>query len=751
MNDATAGAAKTGFFTRMPPRPLFILTVLVGSFLLFLVQPLFARLALPRLGGAPGVWTVALLFYQAVLLAGYVYAHFLSRLEARTQLFVHLGMFLLAAFTLPIELVSFGRWQEAGPILWLLGLLTVSLGPVFFVVSAQAPLMQAWFARTADKDAANPYFLYAASNAGSLLALILYPALIEPGMALSDQQLLWSGGFVLLAICVGLCGMRVEPGARALAPPPGAEPIDWRRMGHWVLLAAVPSGLMLSTTTHLTTDIVAVPLLWVVPLGIYLLTFIVAFSEGGQIFVRQARFIAAPLLLAIGVYTFLAEGVFQLLLALANLILLFYLALALHGELAATRPAPAHLTRYYILMSLGGMLGGLFAAVVAPLAFDWVYEHPILLVGAAFLLPAVPLLRSTVSLWHGRLSPFLRWVWPLVSLALSIHVHRVWMIGENSAAALPALVVVGLGAVLSIGQRLPFAVHFAALLLGMGGWHTLGLSTERDARTRSFFGIYTVADDEEKGVRQLEHGTTLHGLQSLIPEFETAPLSYYRLESGAGQALSALPHLFGIDARVGIVGLGVGSMICYAQRGQDWTIFEIDPVVVRIARDPELFTYVEACGESLDIVVGDARVQLDGTEDGGFDLLAIDAFSSDAIPQHLMTLEAFELYRRVLAKDGYLLVHISNRHLNLEPVVAAAAEHLGWAAAIYDDRPPEDTVGGLSFARSIWIAMAPDTERLQAMFDAGPVQSDGWRPLYEVPGFTPWTDDYSSILNVLRY
>ena len=738
----TIEAARSGrsFSLPLPGRPVFVAAVFTGSFLLFLVQPMFARLALPALGGAPGVWTVAMLFYQAALLAGYLYAHLLVRAERKWQPLVHLGLFLLAGTTLPIAMRDIGGYEAIGPTLWLLTLLAVSIGPVFFVVSAQAPLMQSWFARGERTSGRDPYFLYAASNAGSFLALAAYPVLIEPYLTLPEQRLLWSAGFILLAGMTAWCAHGL--GGRGVAEREKTEDryaqprIGWRRHLYWGALAAVPSGLMLSTTTFLTMDIVSVPLLWVIPLGLYLLSFVVAFSSGGEIFVRQARFTAPLLLLAVGSYTFFAEGLFALLFAMAGLVLLFYIALALHGQLAATRPPPERLTGYYLTISAGGMAGGLFPAVLAPALFDWTYEYPLLLIGAAALLPSTPLLKLLARFWDrpkGRLAS-----WLLAGFALLL--SAVPPLG-GADLAVPARIVIAVIALALIGRALPFAAAFTALLLSMGGWETLGESVADRTRTRSFFGVYTVSEDVAQRLRRLEHGTTLHGLQSLDPALARSPLGYYRPASGAGQVFAAAPP----GADIGVVGLGVGSLACYAKPGQDWIFYEIDPAVVRIARDPERFTYLAACAPDAEIVVGDARLSLSRHMEPRYDLLAIDAFSSDAIPQHLMTREAFALYAGRLEPDGVLLVHISNRFLDLEPVVAAIAEEMGWSAKLLDDRPAAEGAETPLYTRSIWAALAADESTLAALEEEA-----GWRPLQR-RGVPAWRDDFGSIVSVLRY
>jgi hypothetical protein len=472
----------------LSPRSIYTVTILTGSFLLFLVQPLMGRIVLPVLGGSPNVWNIAMLFYQGVLLAGYLYAHALQRLPVRRQLAIHLALFAVAALMLPIGMAAwFPAAGDSDPALWLIGLLGASIGPVFFVVSAQAPLMQAWFARTGDPDAGNPYFLYAASNLGSFAALIAYPMLVEPLAGLPVQRWGWSAGFVVLAGLVLLCGLRARHGAAAAAT--SAYPTRWRERLRWAGLAAVASGLLLSTTTHLTTDLMAMPLLWVVPLAIYLLSFVMGFSDVGPRVTALAVRLSPWLLLLIGGPMFMAgKGPgFSVALALAGLVLLLVITLALHGTLAVERPPAEGLTSFYLWMSVGGAVGGLFCALLAPMLFSWPWEHPLLLVAAALLLP-----------------------WP------------------------------GAGPLRRFGPALLLLVAMAA---------TGGLDRVKAVRggehVRSFFGVYSVYDSRDGRLRYLRHGTTVHGVQSLVPKLAREPMTYYVPASGVGRAMLAAPALFG--------------------------------------------------------------------------------------------------------------------------------------------------------------------------------------------------------------
>lgn len=739
-------------------RPLFVAIVGLGSFLLFLVQPLVARIALPLLGGAPSVWNTAMVFYQAALLAGYAYAHALQRLPLRAQAGVHLAFLLAAALTLPLGLPT-GRLPPPGEeARWLLLLLAGSIGPLFVAIAAQAPLMQAWFARSRDPEAREPWFLYAASNAGSLGGLLAYPFLFEPFTALPFQQGLWSALYLVLVALVGAAALALTRGgaAAAAAPRIRAAPIPVGRQIRWVLLAAVPSGLMISTTTHITTDIMAMPLLWVLPLSLYLLSFILVFGRHGARWFEAALLATPVLLLLFGAVALVSLEWAASLYGLASLFLLFAVAVALHGALAMSRPDVGGLTRFYLLLALGGVLGGLFAALLAPLLFDWVWEHPLLLLAAALLLPARPISPRLARLWAGRglASRALRVLTPGATLALSFVLGTGFDPVEPAPWQVAAVAALVLVAVLAIGRPIMFSWAFAMLMLGVGGWQQLDISTIEGARTRSFFGIYTIQNVQSSRVRRLLHGTTLHGVQSLDPERARLPMSYYAPDSGVGRAMRAVPALFGPGARVGFVGLGAGTLACYAKPGQRWTAFEIDEAVVGLAVTSGAFTYVGDCKPDLRIILGDARLTLARQPPGSFDLLAVDAFSSDSVPLHLLTVEALRVYMQALAPDGLLLLHVSNRFLDLERVVAAAVAAEGLAARRLRYTPAkEDLANGLVYGSSDWVLVTRTEQRMAEAVAAargGPNAAAEWEPLKTPEGIPPWTDGHASILRVLK-
>lgn len=727
---------------RLPIRPLFVATILLGSFLLFLIQPLVARLALPMLGGAPNVWNSAMLVYQALLLAGYAYAHLLSRLPIRRQAIVHLALMALGLAFLPIALADVPQ-PSGWEVFWVPALLFATVGPLFFLVAAQAPLIQRWYA--AEPDAGDPYWLYGASNIGSFAGLICYPLLLEPNLPLAGQSAVWAVGYGVLVITMGLVAW-----SRWHAPGPGStpdvadaapEPIGWRRIAFWLALSAVPSGLMLSTTTHLTTDIVAMPLLWVVPLGIYLLSFVFAFNERSALGFALARTAPTILLLA-GAMAMVSRGADGVSVALAAVLMLFVVATALHRRLYADRPSPARLTFFYLIMSAGGALGGLFAAIVAPLVFDWVWEHPLLVLAAGALLPQKPLFA-----WMERLGLEARGRLVVrVALVVGAIMLGLWMDSAVDATqdvmVHVLLLAIALLGVMALGSRWAFLAILLILMLARGGWDTLEESAD-GIRDRSYFGVYTVRQYSDPDMRVLLHGTTVHGRQFLDPERRRQPTSYYGPTSGVGLTLTAAEGIYGEQADIGLIGLGTGTLACYRQPGQDYTFYEIDPKVLDYSKR-RVFSFLGDCAPQAEIHMGDARLALEGEPARQYDILAVDAFSSDAIPLHLLTREAMHTYGRALKPDGLLLVHISNRYVDLRPVIAAHALENGWIALMRDD--PGDPANGIS--ASFWVAISSDALPMAKLLQSN-TQAD-WVELGD-PRQDPWTDDFASILPLLDW
>jgi len=713
---------------------LFALVIFAGSCLLFVVQPMVARLALPLLGGAPNVWNSAMLVFQLLLLAGYAYAYVLSRLALRWQVAIHLGLLLASVLTLPIGLAQLPRAAPGWEFVWVPALFVATIGPVFFLLSAQSSLLQSWFAASA--PGANPYRLYVASNLGSFAGLLAYPFWIEASLTLSAQSRSWSAGYLAVIGAVAALGL-----LRWKACPPTSEPLsqdqeelpDRRRIVLWLALAAVPSGLMLSTTTLLTTDLMAMPLLWVIPLGLYLLSFTVAFSDKG-LWTNILSGYAPYLLLLVGGLAMISGGQSNPAIALAMVALLFVLSVALHGRLYRVRPAPARLTLFYLIIAAGGALGGLFTALLAPLLFDWVYEHALLLLAAALLIPHRQLLAPLRRLWSGRRAGLL-----VAGALLALAVVLAWILsgaverGAGQTILLLVAVLIVLG-IVAIGRRWAYAAILACLMLGLGGVATLSTSFSGD-RTRSYFGVYSVVPVEDGRLRRLVHGTTMHGQQWLDPARRDQPTGYYGPSSGVGLVLAAADT----TSRVGIVGLGVGTLACYRKPGQHWAFFEIDPAVVAFSRH-RTFTFLGDCAPDARLLLGDARLSLAQEPANSFDVLAIDAFTSDAIPTHLLTREAFATYGRALDEDGVLLLHISNRFFDLAPMVSALGQAQGWHGRIR--RNTEEVAPGQS--PSIWIALSRSDRTVARLVR----QSPGMWEQLPPPAPQAWRDDHASLFQL---
>jgi spermidine synthase len=723
-------------------KTLFLLTICVGSLLLFLVQPMIARMALPRLGGAPAVWNSAMLVYQSLLLAGYAYAHWIGRLAPKRQAIVHLVLFALAAVMLPIGLSDANPPADGSPYFWVPWLLLSSIGPLFFVVAAQAPLMQRWYSISGGGD---PYPLYAASNLGSFGGLIAYPLLVEPMFQVSAQSWLWSIGYGFLALLVLLCSLQLHKDASGeIETVPKTLAPSRQLVGKWIVLAAIPSGLMLSTSLHLTTDIVAMPLMWVLPLGLYLLSFSVAFAERRTL-ANSVTQIAPFFVLFAACATFVDATAYPFAIAALILSSLFVISVALHSRMFDLRPEVDHLTRFYLAMSVGGMLGGLFCALIAPLVFDWTYEHPILLVLAACLIGHKPIFAFMEKIWADKEKSTRVTRWGCVAL-LFIAIAAIGPLGD--ATGLPVTMIAGVAlvslAAFTFGHRLLFPALVCATLLSINGWDRLAMSMRDGDMTRSFFGVYSISTRSDE-VRLLIHGTTVHGTQVIVAGKEKTPTTYYAPKGGVGLAMLAAPKLFGPNAKIGVVGLGAGTLSCYAQPGQNWQYYEIDPVIVDIARDPDKFTFLSRCNPDVPVAIGDARLVLATEPKGLTDLLVIDAFSSDSVPMHLLTKEAFATYRNNLKDKGLLMVHISNRYLDLRPVLAAAAKD-GWSATIRNYNATDEDRKSQA-ASSVWVALSPDAKTMDELKAA--TGAENWSRLEGQQGFEPWTDNYGSILPLL--
>jgi hypothetical protein len=730
---------------------LFAVTLLLSAILLFAVQPMFAKMVLPLLGGTPAVWNTCVVFFQVTLLAGYAYAHATTTaLAAPRQAALHLALVLLPLLLLPIAVpVGWSPPPQQSPVPWLLALLAVALGLPFFVVSTTAPLVQAWFSRTGHARAHDPYFLYAASNTGSLGALLAYPALIEPNIRLADQSRLWTIGYLVLALLLAVCASIVwrsrariapNPSVPAEAAPPQAGGASPGGRARWILLAAVPSSLMLGLTTYLTSDIAPMPLLWVLPLTLYLVTFVIAFAGTADRSLRLMQRLMPILILPLTV-TLAMKAVGPLwLLVLLHLLTFFVTSMVCHGELARSRPGAERLTEFFLWVAVGGVLGGVFSALIAPVAFTGVVEYPLALMLAC-------LLRPPRTPGPSKLSDLLLALAVPVALGALV-TGLVWLISTlRMTGPASALLIGGLPALLC------FAVRHRPLAFGLGVG-ALALLTPlllEDARhrtlhrERSFFGVWQVQVDPSMKFVMLQNGTTTHGIQSREAARRQEPLSYFHRTGPAGQVFALLSgSKTGVP--VAVIGLGTGSLACHGVRGQPFTFYEIDPAAVRIAGNPRYFTFLESCPPTIQIVMGDARRSLAAARDRQYGLIVLDAFSSDAIPSHLLTREALRLYLGKLTESGVLAFHISNRYLDLAPTVGNLAHDAGLVARARLESKVSDKEAAEGKTASHWTVLARRAEDLGAL-----AADPRWSPLLPRPDKQLWTDDFSNIFEVVKW
>jgi len=669
---------------------LYAATIFLSAFLLFQVQPLIAKIILPWFGGTAAVWTICMLFFQLLLLAGYVYSHAYVRARTPSRSHFHIALLALAAATLP--LAANAAWKPDGgenPTLLILGLLVTTVGLPYFMLSTTGPLVQAWYARA--HQGATPYRLFALSNLGSMLALVSYPLIVEPLMALGRQTAVWSAGFVLFALACALLswrssGAEVEPSS----PEPPAKPSPALQF-LWVSLAACASALLLAFTSHMTLNIAAIPFLWVLPLALYLLSFVLCFEASGW----YRRWLFLPLLGAsmAGVCVTLSRSnpsLWSMIPLYAAT--LFAACMVCHGELARSKPHPRYLTGFYLMLALGGALGGVLVGLVAPQAFENLYELPIAML-ALCVFASMALLRDRSTLLHGRWRFAARGVLMALIVALGIALMRIY--GEESAN--PRVI------------------------------------------SRNFYGVLSVRDSGEglEAMRVLSHGTIIHGQQFLATERRDWPTSYYGMTSGIGLAL--IEAQARARLRVGVVGLGAGTLAAYGRRGDVFRFYEINPKVVELARSE--FSFLADSRARIEVALGDARLSLEREPAQNFDVLALDAFSSDSIPVHLLTVEAFVTYLHHLKPSGILAIHISNRYVDLVPVVQQAARHLSLELRRVENSDDDDA----GVFRSEWMLLSRSREAFAgALWKGASGMVEGVRPV------RLWTDDYSDLYRILK-
>ena len=745
---------------------LWSVTIFLSAFLLFLVQPMMAKMILPMLGGTPAVWNTCMLFYQTALLGGYGYVHFLSsRVAPNRQVLIHLMLLAVPLLMLPIALPA--GWtppDQISPVFWLLLMLTVAIGLPFLMLSTTAPLLQKWFSWTDHPSAADPYFLYSASNAGSMLALLGYPLFIEPWFPLKGtqqvtQSTLWSMGYGLLVVLIAICAWIVmrahasETHRRSQLINCALSPLPGTLILRWMVLSFIPSSLLLGATTHITMNVAAIPLLWVIPLTLYLSSFILVFAKWPPAN-HRVMVVTLPLILLLLVFDAMPGAPslpywLHLFLPLAGL---GVVAMVCHGELARTRPPTDRLTAFYLVMSIGGALGGLFNALIAPLIFNDIYEYEIVLVLASLMMPRLerqdPLLAASWSPygWSSKATRSGDVAWTLV--VIFVAGCAAWL--SSSLDDMPTVLHVGLACLPlalsygAIGRPQRFGLALGGILFAV---HLVGVHFDSVLyQTRTFFGVLKVKAEQLKAsnTHRLVHGTTNHGIQRMEPEARRESVSYFHSTGPYGQVFAAFS---GPNAkkRIAVTGLGIAALANYTVKRQSLTYYEIDPAVVWIAKNPEFFTYyndAKARGVDLDVVVGDARLRMAAAPNGAYDMVILDAFTSDAIPVHLLTREAMEMYLHKLAPDGLLVIHISNRYLELEPVLGNLAGALGVVGLTQ-----HDFANGVPYKYSTHlVVMARQKEAL------GSLATDSrWTPLKSVPSVGIWSDDFSNVLSIFRW
>lgn len=732
--------------------PVYAVTLLLSATLLFSVQPMFTKMILPLLGGTPQVWNTAMLFFQACLLGGYFYAHVSSKfLPLRAQGALH--VILLSFFTIVLPFAIPEGWNpptDSDPTFWQLSLMAMTVGGPFFVIAGSAPLFQSWFSASGHKDSSNPYFLYGASNLGSMTALLSYPIITEPLLALNEQAKLWMFGYICLIAAVILCQIIIRsPKTKSLLSDQNehsGEKISNRLRLKWIALSAIPSSLMLGVTTYITTDIASVPMLWVIPLALYLATFIIVFANRTLLSNNTIHALSGfgVILILIEAQGFKTINISPLAAVCLHIIVFFLATLSCHKELADSKPSAKSLTEFYFYMSLGGVIGGFVNAIIAPVFLKIPFEYPLVLVLAMTARYAG---TQTQSLQNYLITVFAKKIFSfnavliLISLSVCYLSYNTMNVQIDIIASILLLLTIGV----DIKKRWALSLHALvflmtspmAMLVSYKGFENTIL------RDRNFFGVIRVVDMMD--TRFLLHGTTNHGAQPLIAGKELEKITYFSTYSPVADVYNALTTVNqNPEQKIGVIGLGIGAMACYQKDGRSFDFYEIDKEIADIAENPKYFTYLAKCGSPYQIILGDGRLTLAHKPEQSYDAIVIDAFSSDNIPAHLITKEAIHLYFTKIKTDGLIAFHISNNYLDLEPVLGNIANSLKLTALAQAKLGGKIEGTDIEATPSHYVVMTNNQAYIEYL------KSKGWTKPFERAHIGVWTDKYTNLFSIFN-
>lgn len=726
----------------------FSVTLFTSAFLLFLIQPLFSKMILPLLGGSAHVWITAMMFFQLMLVLGYAYAHLITYyLNLRQQAFFQLAPMVVALTLLPFDIPD--NWissQTEIPVLWQLKVMLICTGLPFFCIASLTPLLQHWFANTQSRRSSDPYFLYAASNAGSLLGLLSYPFIIQPLSTIAQQAWGWAFLYGVLIVCVLGCLAfiyNIRHTLKTSQPPENTGPMSWNRQGVWLLLAFVPSSLMLGVTSFITNELGAVPLLWVIPLSLYVSTYLIAFSQKSLVFRRyvyfgQAVMVALVTLNAMSGGSFNSAGVM-----LMHLALFFLTALACHQELYLLRPHAARLTHFYMIMSIGGALGGIFNAVIAPQIFIVTLEYALVL-SVAMLVRYIsdqPLrdgYRAIHQYVQGRDRRLSGRIFALIVVSVMT------LVGTYTAepsVQLLAILITGACLLYLYQSRWLFS-GAVVCLIAANPFVYWSENQNYIYFERNYYGAFRIA--EAAGYHYYMNGTILHSAQARHPEYRDIPVSYFHPETGVGNVFEWLDEQ-PYPQHVGALGLGTGALVCYAHPQRHFTFYEIDKDVVQIARNPEYFSYLSECGNKTRIQIGDGRLRMRKAQDEQYNLIFLDAFTSQSIPLHLITRDAFGMYKRKLTNQGIIVVNITTQYYNLRFEIAAIARDLNMNLLHKHTSPGQGDEHGLKKDRAHYAVLTQNRDQYNYFSDRG------WKPVNVDNDMRAWRDDYINVLRAVRW